>query len=219
MVRSVVQVLVSGAVVVALATTAAADPLALETGPDDAMGGLFVGGGMPDALLVGAFGGGFHSMARAPHGWFLGVETGWARWLAFDANIARADVAPPSSPNNGWAFGVRGGYQLRSGLAVQMRFDDLGVDTSPGSGSLLIASGGLRYSFPFVVMPFAEVLFGAMFSGTDATPAAGLGVGVSAPVARHAALDLSVRDWIADLGGSVRHIPTVMVGINLGFGG
>jgi len=58
-----------------------------------------------------------------------------------------------------------------------------------------------------------------VFGGASSSPVAGIGVGVSIPIARHAIFDLTGRDWIADLDGSVRHIPTVMVGINLGFGG
>jgi hypothetical protein len=200
------------------AAVASADPPASATF-GGAPASLFLGRAMPDALLVGSFGGGVSQLGRSPHGWFLGVETGWARWLASDTAVGRVAGGQTGAADDGWAFGVRGGYQLRSGLAMQLRFDDLGVAVAPGAGSLAIASGGLRYAVPFAIMPFADVLVGAMFGGVDTAPAAALGVGVSVPVARHAALDLTARDWIADLGGSVRHIPSVMAGVNIGFGG
>jgi hypothetical protein len=58
-----------------------------------------------------------------------------------------------------------------------------------------------------------------VFNGTHAAPAAGLGLGVTLPVLRHLAFDLSVRDWIADLDGGVRDIPTFQLGITVGFPG
>ena len=215
MVRSLVQ-LVCGAIVLVTVAVAGADPLPTRDGAPD---GFFIGRATPSPLLVGAFGAGMGALGRSPHGLFLGIETGWASWRGRDAVAGRREVVQPEAPSDAWTFGARVGYQWRSGLAVQLRFDDLGVAVSRGGGSLLVGSGGLRYSLPFAIMPFAEALFAAVFDGSGASPAGGLGVGVSAPVARHLSIDLAVRDWIADLGGSVCHLPTVMVGINIGFGG
>jgi hypothetical protein len=72
---------------------------------------------------------------------------------------------------------------------------------------------------PLVVMPFAEALLGPAFNGSHATPTAGIGLGVTLPVLRHLAFDVSVRDWIADLDGGVRNVPTFQVGITVGFPG
>ncbi len=121
--------------------------------------------------------------------------------------------------HDAWSFGARVGYQWRSGLAIEGRFDDLGVDPPRGGGSLLVASAGLRYSMPFVVMLFAEALVGPVFNDSHAAPAAGLGLGITLPVVRHLALDLSVRDWIAGLDGVVRDVPTVQMGLSVGFPG
>ena len=169
-----------------------------------------------DPVLVGAFGGSHGHGGRAPHGWFLGADTGWAWFVGAPDAIARTTSQPPR--DNAWCFGARAGYQLASGLAVQARFDKLGVDAPDGSGSLDAVSAGVRYSLPVVPMPFAEAMVGPMFHGSDASASAGVGVGLSLLVARHVAFDGAVRDWIVDL-GSVRHIPTVTFGITAGFGG
>ena len=118
-----------------------------------------------------------------------------------------------------WAFGARAGYQFSSGLSLQARFDDLGVRAPDGSGPLLFASGGVRYVLPFIVMPFAEALVGPAFYGPHTSLGAGLGLGVALPVGRHLSFDFAARDWIADVDGAVRHVPTFEVGITVGFGG
>jgi hypothetical protein len=164
---------------------------------------------LPPSTLVGAVGGGGGALSRAPSGLFVGADTGWAVMLG-----------PGSEPApNGWAFGARLGYQWRSGLALEARFDDLGVDPPTGGGSLLVGSGGVRYSLPFLVMPFAEALVGPAFNGSHVTPGAGVGLGASLPVVRHLMIDLALRDWIVDLDGAVRNIPTVELGVAVGFPG
>ena len=164
---------------------------------------------LPPARLVGSFGGGSGSLWHAPSGPFVGAESGLGLMLGSGTDPAR----------DAWAFGARVGYQWRSGLALEARFDDLGVDPRTGGGSLLVASGGVRYSMPLVVMPFAEALIGPAFNGTHATPAVGVALGVSLPVLRHLAFDLSARDWIADLDGAVRNVPTFELGLTVGFSG
>jgi len=164
---------------------------------------------LPPARLVGAFGGGGGAFSRAPSGFFVGADTGWAVMLG-----------PGSAPApDAWAFGARLGYEWRNGLAIEGRFDDLGVDPPKGGGSLLVGSGGIRYSLPFVVMPFAEALIGPAFNGSHVTPGAGLGLGASLPVVRHLMIDLALRDWIVDLDGAVRNVPTIELGIAVGFPG
>jgi OmpA family protein len=170
--------------------------------------------GMPPAVLMRSFGGG-HGGGRAPHGWFFGVDTGWA-WLVGGGETATRTTTPPHW--NAWCFGARGGYQLRSGLAIQTRYDHLGVTAADGNGELGIASAGVRYAFPMAVEPFAEAMFGPAFHGGSVSPAAALGAGLSLLASRHVAFDLTVRDWIVDLGG-VRHAPSVTFGITAGFGG
>lgn len=165
--------------------------------------------GLPPFRLVGGFGGGGGAISRAPSGLFVGADTGWAVMLG---------PGPGPAPN-AWAFGTRVGYQWRNGLALEGRFDDLGVEPPTKGGSLLFGSAGIRYSIPFVVMPFAEALIGPAFNGTHAAPGAGLGIGASLPVVRHLMFDLSLRDWIVDLDGAVRNVPTIELGITVGFTG
>jgi hypothetical protein len=164
---------------------------------------------LPPLRLVGGAGGGGGSIARAPSGPFLGADTGWATMLG-------AAGAPATGA---WSFGARAGYAFSSGLALDARFDDLGVHAPSGEGPLLLGTAGVRYSLPFIVMPFADAHFGAAWYGDHATPTAGLGLGLSFPVLRHLLVDVSARDWIADVDGSVRHVPTFELGIAGGFGG
>ena len=144
-------------------------------------------------------------VSRAPEGLFLGADTGVATLLPSNKDPAHV----------GWAFGFRGGYQWRSGIALQARFDDLGVDAPKTGGTLLFTTLGLRYSLPLPLMPFAEVLGGTAIYGSNVTPGVGLGLGVSLPVLRHLVFDLSIRDWIAELDSSVCNVPTVELGITV----
>ncbi|HUJ62242.1 MAG TPA: hypothetical protein VLX92_27230 [Kofleriaceae bacterium] len=165
-------------------------------------------------VLIGAFGGGHGHGGRAPHGWFLGADTGWA-WLVGMSDVDARESSPPR--DNHWCFGARAGYQLATGLAVQVRYDRLGVE-APDDHAIGAVSAGVRYSVPIVPMPFAEAMVGPTFHGSSVEAGAGVGIGVSLLVARHLAFDLAARDWIVDLGG-VHHIPTVTFGISAGFGG
>jgi len=205
--RSVVRVSTFAAVSV-LAGAAAADPVS----PPALLGTLR---GLPPALLVGSFGGGHGHGVRAPRGVFLGVDTGWA-WLLGMSDVEARTLVPVD--RNGWCYGARFGYQFASGVAIQARYDKLGVSAPDASGDLAVASAGVRYSVPVVPMPFAEALVGPAFHGTSTSPIVGLGVGASVFVARHVGFDVALRDWIVDLGG-VHHIPTVTLGISAGFGG
>lgn len=167
------------------------------------------------AELIGGFGGG-HSSGSGPHGYFFGADTGWA-WI-IGADPAALARSTSDSPTDAWCFGARAGYQLASGLAVQARFDKLGLDAPDGSGELVGVSTGIRYSLPVVPMPFAEALVGSAIHGSDLSPMIGLGVGASLFVARHLSFDASLRDWIVDIDG-MHHVPTLTLGISAGFGG
>ena len=165
-------------------------------------------------LLIGAFGGG-HSGGRAPHGFFFGADTGWA-WLVGESDVAARSTT--SLQSNAWCFGARGGYQLRSGLAIQARYDHLGVSAPDGAGALSFVSAGVRYGFPMEIEPFAEAMIGPAFHGGTISPGAALGLGLSLLATRHVAFDFAVRDWLVDING-VHHAPTVTLGITAGFGG
>ncbi len=169
---------------------------------------------LPPALLVASFGGG-HSGGRAPAGAFLGVDTGWA-WLVGEADASARATA--SFQTDAWCFGARFGYQLRSGLAVQTRYEHLGVSAPDGSGSLSFVTAGVRYALPAEIEPFAEVEVGPAFHGSGVSAGAGLGIGIAVLATRHVAFEAAGRDWLVDLGG-VRHAPTVTFGIAAGFGG
>jgi len=172
---------------------------------------------MPPAVLVGAFGGGHGHATRAPHGWFFGADTGIA-WLVGASDVEARTAGASNIDSKAWCFGARAGYQLASGLAVQARFDKLGLDAPDGSGELVGVSTGIRYSLPVVPMPFAEALVGSAIHGSDLSPMIGLGVGASLFVARHLSFDASLRDWIVDIDG-MHHVPTLTLGISAGFGG
>ena len=171
-----------------------------------------------EATPIGAFGGGGGAYARMRSGLFLGAETGLALSTGTDA-LAGGAPRVESMPRSWWTFGVRAGHEWENGIAVQLRFDDLGARAGDGASTLSVASAGVRYSLPFIVMPFVEALVGPAFEGGQTSFAAGLGVGGSLLITRHLAFDLAFRDWMTDLGGAgIRHVPTVTVGVELGFG-
>jgi hypothetical protein len=93
---------------------------------------------------------------------FVAVEAGWATTLAAGSDRAHGS----------FAFGARGGWQFSSGLALHLRYDDLGVRPGDSRSPLQLATAGLRYSVPFIVpLPFAEVNAGPSFvAGGEFTP-------------------------------------------------
>ena len=159
------------------------------------------------SLLTGGAGGGGGFVARAPEGWLLGVDVGWAE-LRPSAGDPGQDAA---------TYGVRVGYELPSGLAVEGRFDDLAIDSPSGDGPLLSVAGGVRYGVRLVPMPFVEALAGLAIYGPHTTPDVGVGGGLSVLLGRHVILDATLRDWIADLDGRVRNVPTLTAGISIGY--
>ena len=166
---------------------------------------------------IGSFGGGAGAYARMRSGLFLGADTGLAILESSDTTSIAHDAATTSNDRR-WAYGVRAGFEWSSGLAFQARIDDLGVHAGAGNQAVMAASVGVRYSLPFVVMPFVDALVGPAFDGDGTSLGAGMGVGASILVTRHLGLDLACRDWMSDLGGSVRHIVTISGGVQISFG-
>jgi hypothetical protein len=164
---------------------------------------------VPDARLIGSSGGGGGGVGRAPSGAFFGVDTG--------ATILLGTGDAPARDAGG--FGARAGYQLSSGLAFDVRFDDLGVHAPDVDGPIFVASAGVRYVLPLIVMPFVDAHVGPAFYGSHVAPAVGLGLGLAFPLGRHAAFELSARDWVADVDADVRHTAMFGGGITIGFGG
>ena len=181
------------AVVVALAGTARADTPSFSP--------------VRSLLLGGAGGGGGAGAARVPQGLFLGVDVGWSE--------LRASTAQPTE--DAATYAVRAGYQLRSGVAIEARFDDLALHAPSGGGPLLSITGGVRYSVRLVPMPFVEALAGLATYGDHTTPDVGLGGGVSVLLGRHLIADAALHDWILSIDGDVRHVPTLTVGVSIGY--
>lgn len=164
---------------------------------------------LPLARLVGGSGGGGGSLSYAPTGFFLGGGAGLT-------------VAPASRSENaqeGLGFGLTTGFQFPSGLALLARFDDFGITRGTDGDGVLGAAGGLRYVLPTFPMPFAEVLTGPVFVGSQASLGVELGLGAAIPVVRHVAIEVSARDWIVGLDGAVRQLLEFQVGLTIGFGG
>jgi hypothetical protein len=166
---------------------------------------------------MGLFGSGAGAYARMRSGFFLGADTGLAILESADTTSSAHDVSSTSNDRR-WAYGVRAGFEWSSGLAFQARIDDLGVHAGAGNQAVMAASVGVRYSLPFVVMPFVDALVGPAFDGDGTSLGAGIGAGASILVTRHLGLDLACRDWMSDLGGSVRHIVTFSGGVQISFG-
>lgn len=171
---------------------------------------------IPDAILIGSFGGSSGGGGHAPHGWFLGADTGWAWLVGASTVVERSAIIHPTS--NGWSFGARAGYQLVSGLAVQARYDHLGVDAPDDNVGLSLVSAGVRYTLPAELAPFAEVMVGPALHAATTSPGAALALGLSVLATRHLTFDLTGRDVVVDIGG-VHHVPSVTLGITAGFGG
>jgi hypothetical protein len=173
--------------------------------PESPLGSVAIA---PPARLVGGAGGGSF-VSHAPSGFYLGAETAWT-------------VAPPANADpahSGWGFGLRAGYQLASGLAPQLRFDDLGI-TPPGQDHVVLcATAGLRYVLPLFPMPYVEVGAGPAFVGSGASIAGAVAIGLALPVARHVEVDVSAHDWIVSPGGNLRQVLGFGVGVAVGFGG
>ncbi len=165
---------------------------------------------VPPARLVGGHGGGGGGGGRAliqPSGWYIGVDGGGA--LLVGVGDARTTGAP--------AVGGHAGYRLPSGLAFDLRADDLGVSAPDGSGPLVAGGFGMRYTIPLEIMPFVEVHLGALDYGSNTSFAGDVGAGLALPIGNHLEIDLSARDWIGGVDGQIRHAPMFALGVVVGF--
>jgi len=162
---------------------------------------------VPHARLIGGSPGGPQAASGAG-GPLLGVEGGWATTLATGNDPA----------HGAWAFGARAGWAFANGLAVHVRYDDLGVEPAHLSTPLQLATLGLRYSIPFFVpLPFAEVDAGPALVAGDVRFGAGAAVGVSVPLGRQVLVDLAARDWLVPIAGVLRQTITVGLGLTVSF--
>ena len=195
----VVAVAVALAATVTASATAAADPF--------------------QRVLTGSFGGRLSAARGAPEGWFLGVETGRAWLLDGDAMASGARAAVADDSDSAWTFGARAGYQLRSGLAIQRAVRRSRGRHRPGRARSFVGVGrrALLVADRHAVRRGARR--GRVRRVRRSRHRRGRRRRVASSLARHVAFDAALRDWIADIDGGIRHIPTVTVGIDLGFGG
>ena len=155
-----------------------------------------------------------HGARRAQAGVLVGVDAGWTTLLGGNGQDA----------TGGASFGARLGYQFRNGLALQTRYDFLGVSApalpaSPG-GAIQVASAGLRYSlYTGFIAPFGEVMIGSAFFGGDATLAGSFALGATLPLTRHFGIDLTMRDWLLPIDGNVRQAIVADGGLYVTFAG
>jgi hypothetical protein len=169
--------------------TAAASPIAFAR-PIGTMGA-------PGAVAGGAAGGPL-----------LAVESGGA-----------VSLPVGSDPVHGsFSFGARAGWSFVNGLALHVRYDDLGIRPVPGSGPLQLVTAGLRYSVPFLIpLPFAEVGTGAAFAAGGVEFGAEAGIGLSIPLGAHVLVDIVGRDWFVPIAGELRQTVTAGLGLTVTF--
>ena len=141
-----------------------------------------------------------------PSGLYLGVDAG-AALMPGEGALGTMSAA---------TFGGHAGYRLPSGLAFDLRGDDLGVSV-PDGGPLIAGGAGMRYTVPLLIMPFAEAHFGALGYGPHVSAAADVGLGLALPVGNHLEFDLTARDWIADVDSTIRHTAAFTLGFAVGF--
>ncbi len=160
------------------------------------------------ARPIGGWTSGGYAAGGPLGGVLVAVEAGWATVLPAGRDPARGSLA----------LGVRAGWQFANGLALHLRYDDLGVQPTSSSWPLQLATAGLRYSIPFFVpLPFAEVDAGPAFVGGDVTFGAGAGLGVSVPLGRHVLVDAVARDWLVSIAGELRQTLTASLGLTVTF--
>ena len=200
--------LVAAASLPAWASSAAAEPTAsLDAVPAGALPSPALIEALPFARLVGGHGGGGYGRALIqPSGLYIGLDGGASLMLA--AGPAPLEGAP--------AFGLHAGYRLPSGLSFDLRGDELGVRAPDGRGPIVAGGLGMRYTVPLEVMPFVEAHLGALEYG-PVSVAGDAALGIAVPIGNHLEIDVSARDWIAQIDGAVRHIPMFALGFEVGF--
>jgi hypothetical protein len=147
--------------------------------------------------------------ARGPLGGpLLAVEGGWAAMLPTGG--APGYGSPTLAAMVGWQF--------PNGLAMHLRYDDLGVRPDSSTSPLQTATAGLRYSMPFFIpLPFAEVDAGSAFVRGDAAFGASAGLGISVPLGSHVLVDAIGRDWLIPVSGELRQTLTASLGLTITF--
>lgn len=186
---------------------------------------------LPDLdLLEGeAIGRLIHGVGHAGHRGTLAEEEG----AIFGVDIGGAfPIAGATEARDSVAFGGRVGYQFRDGIALQARFDSLGVtQTLINNSQLMFATIGMRYTFPFLFpLPFVEAMIGPSFVNSSPSVGqvgaseqvdfgAGVGLGASFLLSRHVSIDVSAHDWLSPVGGSLLQVLTVQAGVSLSVGG
>lgn len=117
-----------------------------------------------------------------------------------------------------FTFGSRAGWAFAQGVAVHIRYDDLGVRPVAGSSPLQFATAGLRYSAPFIVpLPFAEVDAGAALVAKGVAVGGSGGIGISVPIGSHVVVDAVGRDWLVPIAGVLRQTFTASLGLTVTF--
>jgi hypothetical protein len=138
----------------------------------------------------------------------LAVEGGGAVSLPVGSDATRGS----------FAFGARAGWSFANGLALHVRYDDLGIRPVPGSGPLQLVTAGVRYSVPFLIpLPFAEVGAGAAFAVGGVEFGADAGIGLSIPLGAHLLVDIVGRDWFVPIAGELRQTFTAGLGLTVTF--
>jgi hypothetical protein len=160
------------------------------------------------ARPIGAWTAGGHAAGGPLGGPLLAVEGGGAVLLPAGLEPARGS----------FTFGARAGWAFAQGLAVHVRYDDLGVRPRAGFYPLQLATAGLRYSVPFLVpLPFAEVDAGTAFAAGGIRFGAGAGLGLSVPLGPHVLIDVVGRDWLVPVAGLLRQTLTGSLGLTVAF--
>jgi hypothetical protein len=111
----------------------------------------------------------------------------------------------------GTVFGADVGYRWKSGLGLDVRGDDLAGGWAAGVGFRYVA-------VPlWPLRPFAETHLGAESSSTGTAVGVEVGGGLSLLVDTQIAVDLAGRDWIHLDQHTLRNVPAVTLGVEVGF--
>ncbi len=172
-------------------------------------------------LLHGLGSGGYHIRGGPREGVLVSIDAG----AAFPIFTGSAEASP------GFAAGGLVGYEFPNGVALEFRYQDLGLaPTLVDRTQWQLATVGMRYTFPYIVpMPFVEALVGASFVNSavpfnsggatvSVSPGGAAGLGLGLPLSRHVAVDLAARDWISPVGPSAFQVLVVDLGLTVSFG-
>lgn len=143
--------------------------------------------------------------------------------ILLEADVGAAFLLPNRVDDTQIAptFGGRFGYELRNGLSLFARYDDLIVHPaapSPDEGATHVVSFGARYTLPFVVpMPFVEAMAGLAIVPSEVTLGVGFGVGMTIPIVGPLFFDVGGRAWLVPLDDVLRTVLTAEVGVGFRF--